>query len=272
MSSIIRWAWLAAVPGLAAAEPCETSSAPPFAVGERLDYSVSLGPIRAGTGSIEVVRRDTVRGREAWHTRFHVRGGVPFYKVDDTLESWIDVACFRSLRYVRTLDERGRRRERRFEMFPERATFSEDGKPEAPSVSDPLDDGAFFHFVRTQELVVGRTYEYRRYFRPDRNPVVVRVLGRERVTVPAGTFDAIVIQPVIQTRGIFSQKGDARIWLTDDGDRLLVKVTARLAFGTLTLSLTSYRPGCDAAAAVAAAEGAAPRGPAESPPAECTTR
>jgi hypothetical protein len=73
----------------------------------------------------------------------------------------------------------------------------------------------------------------------------VRVIGRERITVPAGTFDTIVLQPMIRTKGIFSEKGEARIWLTDDASRVMVKMTAKVAFGTLTMALTSARPGAD---------------------------
>ena len=108
-----------------------------------------------------------------------------------------------------------------------------------------MDDGSFFFFVRTQDLVVGETYEYPQYFRPDRNPVIVRVVSRERISVPAGTFDTIVLQPVIKTKGIFSEKGEARIWLTDDPSRVMVKMTAKVSFGTLTMSLTSLRRGAD---------------------------
>jgi hypothetical protein len=222
---------------------CDSPYAAPFAAGERLEYSVKLGFLKAGEGYVEVLGRDTVRGREAWHTRFRVKGGVPMYRVDDVLESWIDTDCFQSLRFVQQLDERGKTRARRFEMYPERLAFTENDKPEQRSAPRPLDDGSFLFFVRTQDLVVGETYEYAQYFRPDRNPVVVRVIGRERVTVPAGTFDAIVLQPMIRAKGIFSEKGEARIWLTDDASRVMVKMTAKVAFGTLTMSLTSARPG-----------------------------
>ena len=228
---------------------CNTPYAPPFGAGERLEYSVKFGFIKAGTGSIEVVGRDTVRGREAWHTRFRVKGGVPMYKVDDVLESWIDTDCFQSLRFVQQLEERGKARSRRYEMYPERLAFTEGDKPEERSAPRPLDDGSFFFFVRTQDLVVGQTYEYQQYFKPDRNPVVVRVIGRERVSVPAGTFDAIVLQPMIKTKGIFSEKGEARIWLTDDASRMMVKMTAKVSFGTLSMSLTSAQPGAQQAIA-----------------------
>ena len=220
---------------------CDSPYAAPFGAGEKLDYSVKFGFIKAGRGSVEVVGRDTIRGREVWHTRFRVKGGVPMYRVDDVLESWIDTGCFQSLRFVQQLEERGKTRERRYEMYPERLAFSENDKPEEPSAPRPLDDGSFFFFVRTQDLVVGETYEYGQYFRPDRNPVVIRVIGRERVKVPAGEFDTIVLQPVIKTKGIFSEKGEARIWLTDDASRVMVKMQAKVAFGTLTMSLTSVR-------------------------------
>jgi len=224
---------------------CVTPYSPPFAVGEQLMYSVKFGILKAGEGIVEVVRRDTVRGREAYHTRFRVKGGIPMYRVDDVLESWIDVDCFQSLRFTQRLEERGRTRARTFEMYPDRLTYQENDKPERASAARPLDDGSFFFFVRTQELVVGQTYEYAQYFKPDRNPVVVRVIGRERITVPAGTFETIVLQPMIRTKGIFSEKGEARIWLTDDASRVMVKMTAKVAFGTLTMSLTSARPGAD---------------------------
>jgi hypothetical protein len=222
---------------------CNSPYSAPFSAGERLDYSVKFGFIKAGQGSVEVVGRDTIRGREVWHTRFRVKGGVPMYRVDDMLESWIDTGCFQSLRFVSQLEERGKTRERRIEMYPERLAFSENDKPEERSAPRPLDDGSFFFFVRTQDLVVGETYEFGQYFRPDRNPVVIRVIGRERLKVPAGEFDTIVLQPVIKTKGIFSEKGEARIWLTDDASRVMVKMQAKVSFGTLTMSLTSVRHG-----------------------------
>jgi hypothetical protein len=220
---------------------CTTPYDAPFAAGERLEYSVKFGMFKAGNGSVEVVGRDTIRGREVWHTRFRVKGGVPMYRVDDVLESWIDTGCFQSLRFVQQLDERGKIRSRTFEMYPERLAFQENDKPEERSAPRPLDDGSFFFFVRTQSLEVGQTYEYPQYFRPDRNPVVIRVIGKERITVPAGTFDTIVLQPMIKTKGIFSEKGEARIWLTDDASRVMVKMTAKVSFGTLSMSLTSHR-------------------------------
>lgn len=218
----------------------------PFDVGELLRYEVRFGPLKVGEGSMEVLDIVSLRGHDSWHTRFRVRGGIPLYRVDDMLESWIDTTEFKSLRFVQDFDEGGKDRERRYEIFPERSTFQEDEKPEEPSVPDPLDDGSFLYFIRTIPLEVGQTYEFNRYFRPDRNPVIVKVLGREKVTVPAGTFNAIVVQPIIKSKGIFSEKGEARIWLSDDSHRIMLQMKSKTKIGSLNLHLLSHRPATSA--------------------------
>jgi hypothetical protein len=222
----------------------------PFDIGEQLTYDVRFGALKVGTGRMEVVGTQEVRGREAWHTRFTVKGGIPFYKVNDRMESWIDTRTFESLRFVQDLNEGRRDKDRYFEIYPEYGTYTEKGEVEqAPSVEDPLDDAAFMYFIRTIPLEVGKTYEFNRYFRPDRNPVQIRVLRKQTVEVPAGKFQTIVIQPIIKSKGIFSEKGHAEMWLTDDPRRLLVQMKTDLSIGSLNLYLRGYVPGNAPAAA-----------------------
>jgi hypothetical protein len=214
-----------------------------FRVGERLTYDVRFGPVRVGQASMEVVGIVPLRGRDAYHTRFLVRGGTAFYRVNDRYESWFDARTLESLRYEQQIDQGPYERERLYEIFPERRTYTEAGKPEhQPSVADPLDDGSFLYFLRTIPLEVGRTYEFNRYFRPDRNPVRLTVLRREPIRVPAGTFDAIVVRPTIKTRGIFSEGGRAEVWFADDSTRRMLQMKSRLSFGTLDLYLRTVQP------------------------------
>jgi hypothetical protein len=215
----------------------------PFSIGERLEYDVKFGVLKVGSGRMEVMGMETVRGREAWHTSFTVRGGTFFYKVNDRLESWIDMETFASLRHVQDLQEGKRDRERRFEIHPDRLVYTENDGPEQPTVQDPLDDASFLYFIRTVPLSVGQTYDFPRYFKPDRNPVRVRVLRKESVKVPAGRFDAIVIQPIIKSKGIFSENGRAEIWLSDDDRHIMLQLKSNLSFGTLNLYLKSYTAG-----------------------------
>jgi hypothetical protein len=241
----LRGATAAVLLGVAAARlPAQSAEAAvPFKLGESLTYDVRFGAVKVGTGRMRVLGREDVRGRDAWRVRFSVSGGTFFYKVNDVYESWMDVVTLNSLRYHQDLNQGSRDRERQFEIFPDRAVYREmtRGTEERPSVSDPLDDGSFLFFIRTVPLEVGRSYTFNRYFRPDRNPVVIRVLRKERIRVPAGTFDAIVVQPIIKTAGIFSEGGQAEIWLSDDDRRMMLQMRSRLSFGSLNLYLRNYR-------------------------------
>jgi hypothetical protein len=213
----------------------------PFGVGERLDYEVRLSGIRVGSGFMEVAKMDSIRGREAWHTSFGIKGGLAFYRVNDRYESWFDTRSLASLRYHQEIDEGSYERQSRFEIYPDRKVFVDAKGAEFPTAEDPLDDGSFLYFLRTIPLEVGKEYTFDRYFRLDRNPVRIRVLRRERIPVPAGTFDAIVVQPIIKTRGIFSENGRAEVWLSDDEHRIMLQMKSRFSRFSLNLFLKSFR-------------------------------
>ena len=230
-------AFAGAQPGEAGPRLPENAAKVPFLVGERLDYEVKFGSIKVGNGSMEVKEITDVRGKTTWHTLFRINGGIPLYRVNDSYESWFDVVTLNSLRYHQDIDEGSYERMRRYEIFPERGMLQEGEKPEESTVTSPLDDGSFLYFVRTIPLEVGQTYEYQRYFKRDGNPVRLRVLRRETIKVPAGTFETVVLQPTFQTKGIFSQNGKAEVWITDDDRRMMVQMKSKLSFGSLNLYL-----------------------------------
>ena len=252
-------------PAVAAAAPPAAPPAPPapsrlaialarlpFGENERLEYQVKYGFLGVGSATLEVQGLDSVRGMPAIHATFKVAGGVRFYRVNDDYESWFDPENYSTLRAVQSIDEGSYDRQRTFEFFPDRKVFIENGNPEASTVSDPLDEASFLFFLRSIPLEVGQTYEFQRYFRLDKNPVRVQVVRKEPVKVPAGTFNAIVVRPVIKTKGIFGEGGRAEVWFSDDSTRTLVQLKSSLKFGSLNLYLRNRRVGTPW-------EGAAPR-------------
>jgi hypothetical protein len=237
-----------AAPAPVAQQPPAQRTAParpplPYAAGERLAYDVKFSSIDVGDAVMEVLGLENVRGRQALHIRFTVKGGTLLYKVNDRYESWIDTTSLVSLRHLQQIDEGSYERERRYEIMPEIGVYKENDKPNQPTVAEPLDDGSFFFFLRTIPLEVGKSYSFDRYFKPDRNPVTVTVVRRERIKVPAGTFDAIVLHPTIKAKGIFGEGGQAEIWLADDSSRIMLQMKSKLKIGSLNLYLKQIRRG-----------------------------
>jgi len=224
---------------LPVADPPVASPDYPFAVGETLTYSAKLGILTLGSGTLEVAAMDTVRGKEAFRFRFRLRGKTIFYSLDDVLESWVDAERFFSLRFVQDFVENEKPKHKTYEIFPDSGFYRESGHDTTfAAPGDPLDDAAFFYFVRVTPLEVGRTYVYERYFKKHKNPVTIEVVKREKMELPDGReVQCLVLHPVIDTKGLFSKRSDTRIWLTDDAQRLPVQIRSRFPFGTITLRL-----------------------------------
>ena len=222
-------------------EPARTPARVPFGVGELLEYDIKYGKIQVGHGSMEVLPGDTVRGHDTWHTVFRLRGGIPFYRVNDKYEAWFDVHSLASLRYWQDIDEGSYEPKRHYEIFPDRREFVEGEKEPRQSVERPLDEASMLYFIRTVPLRVGLDTSFNDYFMAERNPIRLKVVRKETVKVPAGEFNAIVVQPIFASK-LFSEGGHAEIWLSDDENRIMLQMKSKVSFGSLSLYLKSYRP------------------------------
>ena len=233
----------------------ESRPAVPFTVGEELTYRATFGKIRAGTARMRVDCIEVVRGRPAYHLVFTIDGGIPFFRVHDRYESWVDVETLSSLRHRQQVSEGRYRRTTMYEIYPERSAYQKNGDTLVASVSNPLDDGSFIYAVRTAAVKVGETREENRYFRPERNPVVFAGLRRETVSVPAGSFDAVVVAPTIRTKGMFAEGGEAQVWFSDDERRYPVLLKSKFGGFAITLALESVTLGNTPPATAIAATG-----------------
>jgi hypothetical protein len=219
----------------------------PFGPGERMVYKVKVGIFGVGEGQMAVEGIDTVRGSVTYRATFDVQGGLGPAKVDDHSTSWFDIRTLVSRCLIQDIHEVNYKSYRHYEMYPsERRWEREDNDEFGPLGSSlPLDDVSFIYFIRSMPLEVGKTYSLSRYFKEDGNPVVIQVLRRDEREVGAGKFKTIVVKPLIRTKGLFSQGGDAELHFTDDERRMLVYLKSNLPNfpGSLTLHLEEYEEG-----------------------------
>lgn len=251
-----RWIGSLAAVVVTAAAPIGTISAQAFAthsavmvpvadasgyrvtVGERAVYDVELKGRGIGKASLEVLESEGADGLV--HGSLKLAGGILFAKVEEQFDSWFDPRRFVSRRFEQNQRELRHTRQRRYEITPESRTFREtiSGDVDSLSTTEPLDDVSFLFYVRTLPLHVGDVDTIPRYFKPGRD-VIIRVLRKEQVTVPAGTFQVIVVQPtIVNAGGLFGQGGKAEVYLTDDSARTLVMLRSHVpVLGSLALTL-----------------------------------
>jgi len=219
----------------------------PFGPGEHLVYKVKVGVLNAGEGYMSVVGVEEHDENPVYRVEMSIRGGIGPLKVNDHYQTWFDVSTLQTWRYVRDIDQVGYKSYRHWEFFPDRMRWERQDNDEAGDLGSalPLDEIAFIYYLRTLPLEVGRSYTLNRYFKPDGNPVVIRVLRKDRRETEGVWYNTIVIAPEISTDGLFSQGGNAEIHVTDDERRIPVYVKSNIPNfpGSLTLHLRSIQEG-----------------------------
>lgn len=235
--TLIRTALLA----LQAATVADPPVTVPFGVGEVFEYSARYSFFRPGSAWLRVESIESVRGVPSWHFSFESKVNVAgVFSNTSKLESWTGVGDFISRRFLKVMEEGKRKKREDFRIHPDSGFFRRGADTATRAIPDrPIDDVAFFYFVRTTPLVVGKTYEYNTYWRDEKNPVIVKVLKREQMKLPDGSkVQALMLHPIVdEANGMFSKKSNARLWVTDDARRIPVQIQSSYSFGTVRLVL-----------------------------------
>ncbi len=223
---------------------------PPFVVGEKLTYILKWGFIPAGEAVLEVLPKTMISGgEEAYHFVLTARSNGfvdPFYKVRDRIESFTDAGITRSLYYLKKQREGSTDKDIvvTFDWDEMTAQYSNYGEliapiPLLPGSFDPL--GAFFY---TRLVAIATGDEISRPVTDGKKNVIgrVRILKREKISVPAGTFDTYMLEPEMKdVGGVFrkSKKAKLHIWITADSRRMLVKIKSKVVVGSFVGELVS---------------------------------
>jgi len=214
-----------------------------FRVGEKLTFLIRWGPLHAGTAVMEIPEITRVQNRKVYRVVSRAESNSffsTFYKVRDRAESFIDIEGIFSWRFEKHLRE-GKFKADVIEIYDQKRNLvitRKDTVQAPPFVQDVL---SALYYVRTQDLIVGTSIAVDNYASGKIYPLEVKVLRRERVKVPAGVFDCIVVKPILKSTGIFQQKGSLKVWLTDDRRRMPVLMKSEIVIGSIVAELTDYK-------------------------------
>lgn len=216
----------------------------PWRIGEYFQFSIDWNGLNGGSSLMQVQNLHTMGGRRAYRiiTKTESNSFVSkFYKVRDRAESFVDAESLYSLRFIKHLREGGYKQDQdiRFDQANRKAIYQGGSTYDVEArVQDVL---SAFYYVRTRPLVVGSTVNIPTHDNKKSYDMEVKVHKRERVEVPAGKFDCILVEPMLKSEGVFKSKGSILIWLTDDDRRIPVLVKSKVPVGSISVSLTDMR-------------------------------
>lgn len=216
-----------------------------FKVGEKLTFDVNYGFVTAGIATMEIPRIRKISGRQAYNVVFEVNTVPSFdwiFKVRDRYETYLDVEGLFPWRFEQHIREGNFSRDFSafFDQRKQKAKTST-GEYDVPEyVNDIL---SAFYIARTfnySDMEINDMILLQNFYKDKVYDLNVKYLGKDRVSVKAGTFDCIVVEPLVQEGGLFKSEGSITVWLTDDDLRLPVKVKTKVVIGSIDSELTKY--------------------------------
>ncbi len=226
-----------------------------FGLGEYLDFGVYVKLPGVGTvpliGGHGILSIPTVVERDGnlcfWLRSLAFSSGLvgQVYPVSDTIESFMDATEFFTRNFRKSVREGNFKEKYQIKFDQENHRATRDGKKgfdveTFPRVQDII---SAFYYIRTLNFSPGDTIPLPYHDNGGNYPINVICHRTERVSVPAGKFDCLVIEPVLSTAGLFDRKGQMWVWVTNDARKMPVKMVSKIPVGSVEALLLEYIPG-----------------------------
>jgi hypothetical protein len=228
--------------------PAEAQKAAPqnaFSVGERLLFNVNYGIITAGYAEMSIPQYDTVLGNTTYKVQFNVRSTPTFdffFEVRDRYETYLDTGGTFPWRFEQHINE-GKFKRDYTAIFDHKNLTARTGEGEYPIPEYVHDIMSAFYYARTidySSFKVGQRVHLSNFYKGKTNPLDIKYLGKQKVSVAAGTFSCIIVEPMVKEGGLFKSEGRILIWLTDDERKIPVKVNTKVIIGSIDAELKEY--------------------------------
>ncbi|MGO9013691.1 MAG: DUF3108 domain-containing protein [Dissulfurispiraceae bacterium] len=214
--------------------------------GEKLSYSLYWLGIHVGNAELEAVGSS---GMVIIKCQVHSTPVISaFYRVDDHSESMVANGVPVHFRIKQKEGKYRSDKETIFDTDKKLVTFFnyiKGTKDDYPIQGGELWDLiSGFYYLRTQPFEVGKTininiFDSNKFFQAE-----VNVIGKEQVRFSeTKIIDTVKVKPVIKSEGLFQNKGDIMIWLTDDDNKTPVKVETKAPIGKVVAILKSLETG-----------------------------
>jgi hypothetical protein len=232
--------------------PLSIFSQQAFQGGEWLKFRVYYGIFNASYATLEVSDAN-LNNKDVFHVigRGKSTGLLHlFFKVDDNYETYIDKNSNLPYRFIRQIDEGGHTKDLQIDFdqklnkayvfnrkHNENKTFTTQ-----ENVHDMLSS---FYYIRNSlndnKLVAGQEFNMNMFFDDENHNFKLKFLGREVLNTKFGKIATLKFRPFVMTGRVFKEEEALTLWITDDKNKMPIRIKADLAVGSLNADLEEFK-------------------------------
>lgn len=216
-----------------------------FTSGEKLTYLLYSGFVKGGTASMSLNKID-INGKPFYHAKVEAKTigwADKMYKVRDVYESYFDSISGKPIMSIRDIHESSYKYYNKVTYYHNQNKVVSSRSGEKMIKEDIYDFVSAFYQARKKffnDLQVGDTIVINTYFDDKVWPLTVRYKGNEHIKVKAGRYDAMKFSPVVEAGRIFDSEDDMTFWVSNDKNRIPLRVQFDLFIGSLKCDLYEY--------------------------------
>ena len=205
--------------------------------------SYAIATVRETTFKDQAVYHVAATGKTTGFARW-------FFKVDDYFDSYFEKDIVRPIRFVRNISEGNYKRHVEIDFDHNNQSgimhdLLRKTKTEisfAPNLQDLV---STFYFLRNhfdlEGIQVGETASLHMIY--DKKPFAFqfRFLGYENVKTKFGVVPCVKFRPYVEEGRIFKKESGLSLWVSNDNNRIPIKVVAELSVGSLDVDLVDFK-------------------------------
>jgi len=223
-----------------------------FDVGEWFKFRIHYGLVNAGYATLEV-KEATKSGKKVFHVvgNGYTTGMTKFFfKVNDDYQSYFDKKTGQPYQYIRKIDEGGYKKNQEgfFNQSSNTVLVKDYKKNTEKTISVPenvQDIVSAFYYLRNHpnidKLKVGESIAIDMFFDDETTKFKLKFMGREVLSTKFGKVNSMIFRPYVQAGRVFKEEESLTVWISDDDNKIPLRIKASLAVGSLKADLEGYK-------------------------------
>ena len=223
-----------------------------FRDGEWFEFRIHYGFFNASRVTLEL-KADTLNQVPVFHAKGYGRTtgfARLFFKVEDHYQSYFGQQDGLPRKFIRDINEGGYTKdvEIHFDHASKIAKVNDKKKKQKAehSINDNVQDliSAFYYlrnFYDTSQLKKGKDIFLNMFFDNENYLFKLRYLGKEIVKTKFGDVRCIKLRPYVQSGRVFNEQESVTLWVSDDANKIPVKMRADLRVGSIDCDLENFK-------------------------------
>ena len=218
----------------------------PYKVGEYSAFDISFGGIKVGSAEMKIEKQIKINGVSTFHIVGKGRTASFFdwfFKVRDVYETYLDTSKIRPVKFVRDIHEGGYEKKQQyiFKHSVGKVFWKDTSHVIFPTTQDMLSALFYARTFNKNDLLQKKSFFVPIFMDEENYSLEILYLKDEKVKTNFGEVNCMVFKPKMQEGRVFEDGEEMKIWISDDRNRLLIKVETQIWAGSIKAILVKHQ-------------------------------